>query len=319
VSALLFTVLLTLAPQAFVQRAVQAPPVQACTPVDTGTFLQQLELARCYDRAWQWPDVEPAIRRALTLLESEKTGDPGTRPTGTPPLCGVDIPMPRRTKDASAEYPEAAIAAGVTGFVIVEIVIDEKGAVREATVARSVPGLDAAALRAARKWKYVPTLIAGTPAPVRAYAAVRFGQTLEPFPSDWLEFASFYYTQGLPTMARGAVLAALAKARDDRGRFDGYLDGRDAALTGVTMPVQTKTVKTGYPARALMAHADGLVHIAALVDRQGNVGRVRTVGSPSLLDAAAIDAVMQWKFTPALKGGLPVAMAIAIEFEFRLR
>lgn len=300
------------------QPPVEQPP--DCTAGHTAAgFEAQVWVAICLDRAWQWDDVEPAIAKAVRLLDSTMPAASHSAPRAFR-LAGVDVPMPRRRRDAQADYPDDALAAGVSGFVIVDITIDPKGNVREASVARSVRLLDKAALKAARKWKYEPTLVNGAAVEVRAYAAVRFGQTVEPVPSDWLEFASFYYDQGLHQLTRSALLAAITKAREDRERFGGYLDGRqDLPMVGVTMPVVTRTVPARYPIRAMAAHLDGIVTLEAIVDKRGEVGRARVVSKPSLLDVAAVNTIMQWKLTPALKGGTPVAMSILAEVEFRLR
>jgi TonB family protein len=54
------------------------------------------------------------------------------------------------------EYPNSAHKAGVEGTVVVTIVINEKGEVEEANILKSVPGLDEAALQAAKKCKFKP-------------------------------------------------------------------------------------------------------------------------------------------------------------------
>lgn len=52
-------------------------------------------------------------------------------------------------------YPAAAAAMGLTGRVVVEILVDETGAVREARVVESTsPLFEAAALTAVRRWRY---------------------------------------------------------------------------------------------------------------------------------------------------------------------
>ena len=52
-------------------------------------------------------------------------------------------------------YPRAAAAMGLTGRVVVEIVVDETGAVREARVVHSTDRLfEEAALEAVRRWRY---------------------------------------------------------------------------------------------------------------------------------------------------------------------
>ena len=62
--------------------------------------------------------------------------------------------------------PAIALQAGVRGVVILEIIIAADGQVSDAKVLRSIPLLDAAAIEAARKWRYQPTLLNGAPVPV---------------------------------------------------------------------------------------------------------------------------------------------------------
>jgi TonB family protein len=71
-------------------------------------------------------------------------------------------------------YPPEAKAAGVTGVVIVEVVIDPRGAVTDAKVLRSIPLLDDEALRAVRTWTFQPTIVGGEAVPVRMNVAVSF-------------------------------------------------------------------------------------------------------------------------------------------------
>ena len=37
-----------------------------------------------------------------------------------------------------------------------------------------------------------------------------------------------------------------------------------------------------------------------------------------VLDAAAVDALKRWRFTPGMKNGVPVPMELTIWFEFKL-
>lgn len=287
-------------------------------------FLLQVALAGCYDQAWQFRNVEPVIIRAAAILEAEFAGAAGL-PTsvGARPIAGESVPSPKRTRDKQADYPDESLAAGASGFVVLELVIDPQGNVREPRVVKSVRGLDVAALNAARKWKYEPTLGGGNAVEVVAYAAVRFGQGTEPLPSDWLEMSAFYYGLGLRNLTRAALKTAAEKVRSDLDRFDGYIDGRAAAapggLPGVTLPAVLRQVDPRYPRRAISAHADGIVRLEGLVDARGDIGRVRMITTPSVLDASAGQALLQWKFKPALKNGTPVPTSVVVEMEFRLR
>jgi len=71
-------------------------------------------------------------------------------------------------------YPATAIAARVSGAVIVEAVIGIDGSVRDAHIVRSIPLLDDAALAAVRQWRYTPTTLNGIPVPVVMTVSVRF-------------------------------------------------------------------------------------------------------------------------------------------------
>lgn len=77
-----------------------------------------------------------------------------------------------------ADYPPAALAAGVTGTVVLEVTIGADGAVTQAVVARPAGhGFDEAAVRAAQKFRFSPAEVDGKPAPVRIL--YRYGYTLE--------------------------------------------------------------------------------------------------------------------------------------------
>jgi len=58
--------------------------------------------------------------------------------------------------------------------VILELPIDQYGAVPEARVLRSVPLLDQAAVDAARQWRFEPAHLNGRPVPVIMTATVSF-------------------------------------------------------------------------------------------------------------------------------------------------
>jgi TonB family protein len=81
-----------------------------------------------------------------------------------------------------ARYPSDALAAGITGAVVAEIVVDPFGNVSDARVLQSIPLLDEAALQAVRNWHYAPTMVNGQPVPVRLTVTVNFSQTRTPPP-----------------------------------------------------------------------------------------------------------------------------------------
>src|SRR5688572_25949005 len=280
-------------------------------------FLAQLALAGCYDNAWRFQEVEPALARAVTVLVSE-VGAWVPKP-GALPVAGEDVPAPKRTRDKRADYPERALINGVRGLVILELLINPKGEVKEVRAVQGLSDLAEAAMKAAKDWKYEPTIIAGKPAEVLGYAAVRFGQTTEPIPADFLEMAAFYYQRGLFRLVRAALESALTRSREDRDRFGTWVHMSSRPVRAFTNPVKTKHVPPKYPEAALSGRTQGSVVIEVLVDTRGRIGRANIVSQPSLLDAAAVQAVLQWEFTPATRDGVPTAIAIMTRVDFRVR
>jgi len=84
---------------------------------------------------------------------------------------------PQVIKQVRPTYPDLARQSELEGVVILFVGIDEFGNVIEATVAKSVPGLDEAALEAIYKWKFRPAKQRDVPVPVRISIPIRFTLT----------------------------------------------------------------------------------------------------------------------------------------------
>jgi protein TonB len=74
-----------------------------------------------------------------------------------------------------------------------------------------------------------------------------------------------------------------------------------------------------YPQIARAAHVEGVVILEAVIAEDGSVREVRVLRSNPLLDAAAMEAVHQWRFTPTLLNGEPVPVVMTVTVGFRLR
>ncbi len=87
----------------------------------------------------------------------------------------MDFDSPPRTrKMARPEYPRDAFEARIQGTVLVEAVIDAKGRVTKVRVLESVPGLDEAAVKALKKWRFHPARKDGKPVATIIHAPVKF-------------------------------------------------------------------------------------------------------------------------------------------------
>jgi protein TonB len=86
----------------------------------------------------------------------------------------------------------------------------------------------------------------------------------------------------------------------------------------VKAPRQTYSVQPEYPPLAMQAHIRGVVVVNAVIDEHGNVVGARAVSGHPLLIAAALKAVLQWKYEPTLLNGTPIAVEMEVTVHFNL-
>lgn len=72
------------------------------------------------------------------------------------------------------EYPQLAKQARVSGVVVLQVTIDERGNVATIRIVRGHALLDKAAVTAVRQWRYSPTYLNGQAVPVTANVTVQF-------------------------------------------------------------------------------------------------------------------------------------------------
>jgi protein TonB len=83
-------------------------------------------------------------------------------------------------------------------------------------------------------------------------------------------------------------------------------------------PRPIKITKPQYPQEAFVKKIEGTVEVEILIDAGGNVARARVVQSIPALDQAALQTVYQWRFSPAIKNGRPVATIARAPVMFRI-
>ena len=113
-----------------------------------------------------------AMHAIIAKQEEREPTQPGTPDRDGVFRVGGGITAPRRFGNAA--YPPDALAAGVDGSVVAEILVNEQGIVADARVLKSIPPLDEAALKAVREWRYDPTIVDGKAVPVRMTVTVNF-------------------------------------------------------------------------------------------------------------------------------------------------
>jgi TonB family protein len=101
----------------------------------------------------------------------------------------------------------------------------------------------------------------------------------------------------------------------DRGAGGGVFNlGR-----GITAPKAIYDPEPEYSEEARKIKQQGVVIVSLVVDQQGRPRDMHVTRSLGIgLDEKAMDAVKQWKFSPGMKDGIPVAVRVNIEVSFRL-
>lgn len=85
-------------------------------------------------------------------------------------------------------------------------------------------------------------------------------------------------------------------------------------------PEAVKIVQPKYPDLAMRAGVEGVVYVKAWVDREGKVRKTLIVKSDAeVLDQAAMEAVQQWVFTPAIMNKGPVSVWVTVPVRFKLQ
>jgi len=73
-----------------------------------------------------------------------------------------------------------------------------------------------------------------------------------------------------------------------------------------------------YPQLAKSARVQGVVHLAAVIAKDGTIQELHSLGGPALLIQAAMDAVKTWVYKPTLLNGEPVQVETTIDVNFTL-
>ncbi len=220
---------------------------------------------------------------------------------------GGQVQAPERISYVPPVYPEIAKAARVSGIVIAEAVVAPDGTVSEARIIRSIALLDEAALTAVRQWRYTPTSLNGRPVPVIMTVTVAFRLDDDQMNST---------ASGSSTMPTQTV-ASFTPSLNEPVQWN----GRDVLRIGgnVKAPERVKYVAPVYPQDAKDARVSGIVIMELIVDETGHVATAKLVRSVALLDQAAMDAVMQWEYTPTMLNGAPVPVLMTVTVNFTLQ
>lgn len=131
-----------------------------------------------------------------------------------------------------------------------------------------------------KRWTFQPYTINGAPVAVRSTAVFKFQNTLNGY-------------------------------RDADGDRPVFL------YEATTRPMITKKVIPNYPADARIARISGIVELRVIVNKRGEVERLRILKGHPMLVGSAYNAVREWKFKPYEVDGkvLPYETIVTVTYE----
>ena len=176
-------------------------------------------------------------------------------------------------------YPIQSIADGV---VVLDVSLDEKGAITGSTVVRDIPSLTSAATSSVQSWKFSPASRQGKPVQSLIRVAVVFRPRA-------------YFAAG------PAFTPILSEGESNRA-------GQTYIPTGI--------VSVSYPQYPINAAAPGTVVVQVTVGRSSAIQRVKVVRDLPPFTKFALSAVSKWRFQTATLDGKPMTSILAIAFVF---
>ena len=193
-------------------------------------------------------------------------------------------------------YPSEAKTSRIQGAVVLHAIISAEGDVSDLEVLSGPPELRNSAMQAVLQWKYKPYLLNGQPKAVDTTITINYsfdtadGQNSPPPPDG----------------------GRAARAAD--GTIPKHIGGPVSAPKVISQVIPEFSDE----AKKDKTFTGGKVLVHLLVDVNGNPQHVRVVrGVGEGLDEKAVEAVKQYKFTPAMENGKPVLVELNIEVNFQ--
>lgn len=137
-------------------------------------FPEDVEPLKALSRFYGRLATAGAMSEARREREQEAPRAPGQPDENGFYSIGAHIPPPKKERDVRPSFPKEAQAVDLSGVVIVELFLDETGAVTDARLTRPIPMLDDAAMEAVKQWRFQPTIIDGRAVPTRMTVTVNF-------------------------------------------------------------------------------------------------------------------------------------------------
>lgn len=217
-------------------------------------------------------------------VKAQKSDEKSAKETvnrNVPPVCGGGVLNRKAISLPKPEYTKAAKAAKATGYVTVQVRIDEEGNVVEAKACSGHLLLRVASVEAARKAKIKPTFLSRRAVKVSGIIVYNFA-------GENLIDEVFTIPCEAPKMGNGFIL-------------------NNRALN---------LVKPEYPQELKEDKISGAVNVQVIIDERGEVVSASAVSGHTELRKYAVEAVKKSRFKRTVLCGKPVKVTGIIVYNF---
>jgi len=225
--------------------------------------------------------------------EASNAGLPIEPPNPATPAAPVSVNfVPAQLVHVLAPvYPAGAKPSLATETVVLRFTVGKDGRVMNPEFLKGLPAFKRAALDAVGQWQYTPALTNGKPVEQQMEVSLDIDPSTP--------------SQAAPSSA-GPSDVADANAKLPMTTQAGFV------------PAQlVRSVRPVYPALARQWLTIGTVVVRVKVERDGRVADPEVLRGPMLFRRAALDAVRQWQYRPAMANGQPVDQQIEVSLDFR--
>ncbi|MBI3450093.1 MAG: TonB family protein [Acidobacteria bacterium] len=279
------------------------------------------------------------IERDLRAFAGGASSAPGSSPvkvsadalravTLGPGASGIRMPEPRPAKRAS-DSRSLVLASGALVLAAAALWFVVRSSANRPEVAAPLPPRHAAGPNAAGATPSGRETTAATEPPLEGAATSAEPGTPAKNVDIQVDLDSSVRTEGAPRApASGAEVSAdFRPVRSDDAIAKRVRPGRLGAgevrptlmRDDMQAPEVINRVEPEYPEGARQAGEEGMVVVEVVVDRSGEVAAARVVKGNPFFDDAALAAVRQWRFRPAMDGGRPVKMVGTVTVDFRMK
>ena len=113
------------------------------------------------------------------------------------------------------------------------------------------------------------------------------------------------------------VLAGCGSAPTTRNATDSEQKIKVASILNCNKLV--RYMRPVYPQEARRKRIEGIVTLAAIITKTGELRDLEVIKGDSALSAAAVSAVKQWRYTPCFVDSNPVEIKTTLDIDFNLK